>query len=100
MVPLALGTKLIESSQETPAANVPAVEDPASTTGHADDALLFRTKLCEMFGLFSLLSEGNVRLLFPTFSRVTVFGLSALVAPGAVVAKFRLGASAKSSLNT
>ncbi len=52
-----------------------------------------------MLGLFPLPGIGKFSTALPMFSTVTVCGLSLLVEPGAVNAKFRLGGSAKSSFN-
>ncbi len=52
-----------------------------------------------MLGLIPLLGIGKFSAALPTFSIVTVCGLSLLVAPGTVNAKFRLGGSARSSFN-
>jgi hypothetical protein len=97
--PGAEGVKLMGSRQDSPAARVPA-EDPRLTSGHADVPLLFRVKFPRILGLSPLLRTGKSRAALPTFSTVTVCGLSLLVEPGAVGTKIRLGGSAKSSFNT
>jgi hypothetical protein len=97
--PAAWGAKLMANRQDWPAASVPAVVEPALTSGHEDAPLLFRVKFAEMLGLFPLLGIGKLSAVLPTFSTVTVCGLSLLVEPGAVNAKLRLGGSARSSFN-
>ncbi len=52
-----------------------------------------------MLGLFPLPGIGKFSAALPTFSIVTVCGLSLLVEPGAVNAKLRLGGSTRSSFN-
>jgi len=99
-VPVVVGAKVMGNKQDCPAARVPAVEDPALTTGHEDVPLLFRVKFPAMFGLFPLLGTGRFSAEVPKFSKVIVCGLSLLVEPTTVAAKVRLGASAKSSFNT
>jgi hypothetical protein len=56
-------------------------------------------KFAEIAGLLPLLGTGRFRVAFPTFSTVIVCGLSLLVEPGVVLAKFKIGGSAKSSFN-
>jgi hypothetical protein len=98
--PAETGTKLIDSSQEAPAANVPAEDAPALTCGHADAALSFKVKPGKSSGLLPLANEGKVRSPLPMFATVTVCGLSVLVAPKAVVAKLRPGGSAEFTFHT
>ncbi len=98
--PAAEGAKLMGNRQDCPAASVPAVEEPALTSGQADAPLLLRVKFAGMFGFVPLLGIVKFSAALPTFSTVTVCGLSLLVARGAVSAKLRLGGSAKSSFNT
>jgi hypothetical protein len=99
-VPAAWGVKLMGNRQDCPAASVAAAEEPALTSGHEDAAPLpFRVKFAEMLGLFPLLGIGKFSVALPTFSRVTICGLSLLADPGAVAPKLRLGGSAKSSFN-
>ncbi len=81
-------------------ASVPAVEEPALTSGQAEASLLFRVKFAAMLGLLPLPEIGMFSTALPTFSTVTVCGLSLLVEPGAVNAKVRLGGSARFSFNT
>jgi len=86
--------------QDAPAASVPTVEDPLSTNGHADVALLFQVKFVVMLGLFPVAGTGKISAALPVFSTVTVSGLSLLVDPISVAAKARLGGSVKSSFST
>jgi hypothetical protein len=95
-----MGEKLMGSWQDAPAIRVLAVEEPALTKGQAEAPLLFSVKFAAMLGSFPVEGIGKLSAALPTFSTVTVCGLSALVEPTAVVAKLRLGASAKSSFNT
>jgi hypothetical protein len=97
--PAAVGVKLIDSWQDWPAASV-AAEPPALTTGQADEPPLFNVKLAEMLGLLPLPGTGRLSAALPMFSTVTACGLSALVPPGAVGAKLKLGASDRSSFKT
>jgi hypothetical protein len=92
--PAAVGVKLIGKRQDAPAANVPAVEEPALTSGHEDASLLFRVKFTEMIGLFPVTGAGRLSGALPIFSTVIVCGLSVLVEPTGVVTKLRLGGSA------
>jgi hypothetical protein len=85
---------------DIPAASVPGPESPALTRGQAGLPVLFRLKFEEMFGLVPMPGTSNAKGAFPTFSNVTVCGLSALVVFGAVGEKLRLGGSTKSSLST
>ncbi len=98
--PAAVGAKLIGNRQDWPAASIPAVEEPTLTSGQANAPLLLRVKFVAIFGLLPLPGIGKFIAALPMFSTVTVCGLSLLVEPGAVNAKFRLGRSAKSSFNT
>jgi hypothetical protein len=99
-VPVTVGVKLMGNMQERPGNSFPAVGKPVLTSGHEDAPLLFRVKFAVMLGLFPVLGTGKFSAALPTFSRVTVCGLSLLVAPGAVAVKLKLGGSAKSSFNT
>src|SRR5580658_1062900 len=93
------GAKLIGSTQESPLGSV-AEEAPALTSGQADATPLFNKKPAEIAGLVPPLTAGRVSGALPTFSTTTVCGLSVLVSPGAVRAKFRIGGSEKSSFKT
>jgi hypothetical protein len=53
-----------------------------------------------MLGLLPLFGDEKISAEFPEFSTVTVCGLSLLVEPGDVEAKFKLGGSARSSFST
>ena len=86
--------------QEAPAASVPAVDELVVKRGQADVTALSKTKLSEMLGLFPVVGTGKLRVALPSFSTVTVRGLSVLVAPTAVPENARLGISAKSSFFT
>jgi hypothetical protein len=81
--------------QEAPAASDPGVEEVGVTSGQAPDALLFSVKPVVILGSLPLAGIGNVSAALPTFSTVTVCGLSLLIAPAGVVAKLRLGAVAR-----
>jgi hypothetical protein len=89
----------MDNRQDCPAASALAVEVPALTSGHEDAPLLFSVKFAGMSGLIPVLGTGKFSAALPAFSRVTVRGLSLLVEPMTVVAKLRLGGSAKSSSN-
>jgi len=78
---------------------LPAAEEPLLISGQADAAPVLSVKFAVMLGLLPLDGIGKLNAALPTFSTVTVFGLSVLVAPTAVLAKVRLGGSAKSSSN-
>ncbi len=97
--PAAVGTKLMGNWQNAPGASVPAAEEPLLISGQADAAPVLSVKFAVMLGLLPLDGIGKLNAALPTFSTVTVFGLSVLVAPTAVLAKVRLGGSAKSSSN-
>jgi len=87
-------------AQVAPAAKVPAVEDALETSGQADAPLLSSVKLVATLGLFPDAGTGKVSGALPAFSMVTVCGLSALVVPGGVLAKFRIGGLEKSTFAT
>jgi len=57
-------------------------------------------KFADILGLLLLDGTGKLNGALPMFSIVTVCWLSVLVEPKAVLAKLRLGASAKSSFKT
>ena len=80
--------------QVLPTASVPGDEEVELTCGQAVPPLLFQVKLAAMLGSKPLEGTGRLSAALPTFSIVTVCGLSLLVAPTAVEAKLRLGASA------
>ena len=84
--------------QDAPAASVPADEAVLPINGQAVPPVLFNVKFVDMLGLLPLDGIENVKVEFPLFQSVTVCGLSLLVEPTAVVAKARLGGSAKSIL--
>ena len=71
-VPVVVGAKLMGNKQDWPAASVPAVKEPAFTSGHDAAPLLFRVKFAERPGLFPLLGIGKFSAELPTFSTVTV----------------------------
>jgi hypothetical protein len=98
--PAVAGVKLMGNKQDWPDASVPAVEEPALNSGQMDAPLLFSVKFAAILGLLPALGIGKFSAALPTFSTVTVCGLSLLVKPGAVGAKLKLGVSAKSSFNT
>ena len=99
-IPPEWGVKLMGNKQDCPACSAPTVEEPALTSGHSDVPVLFKLKFDEMTGLLPILGIGKLSVALPTFSRVTVCGLSLLVDLGDVNAKLRVGGSAKSSINT
>jgi hypothetical protein len=98
--PAAVGAKLMGNWQDAPAASVAGAEELTLRTGQAEDPLLFRVKFAAMLGLLPVDGIGKVNVAFPMFSTVTVCGLSVLVEPTAVLAKVRLGGSARSSFAT
>jgi len=91
--PVAPGTKLTGNRQDAPGASVPAVEDPLLTSRQSAEPPLLKVKFAPMLGLLPLDGTGKVNAALPTFSTVTVCGLSLLVEPTTVVANVRLGAS-------
>jgi hypothetical protein len=97
IVPDAVGAKLIDSVQDTPAARVPADGAELPVTGHGVAPELLKEKFVEILGLFPLGGMENLSAVPPLFNRVTNCGLSLLVDPTAVEEKLRLGASARSS---
>jgi hypothetical protein len=86
--------------QDEPAASVPYIQELPVTRGHAEAPLLFQVKFAPILGLLPVAGIGKFNAALPTFSRVIVCGLSVLVEPTAVLAKVRVGGSAKSSFNT
>lgn len=72
MSPVAAGSKLTARLHAALLANVPGVEEPVLITGHADEALLSRTKPCEILGLLPPFRTGNASGLLPMFSSVTI----------------------------
>jgi hypothetical protein len=64
------------------------------TSGQAEATLLFSVKFAAMLGLLPLPGTGKLSPALPTFSSITVCGLSLLVDPGAVLVKLSLGGSA------
>jgi hypothetical protein len=94
------GAKLIDNRQDWPAESAPATEEPALTSGHEDGPPLYNLKFDDMLGFVPFIRIGKFNVTLPTFSIVTVFGLSMLVEPGEVDSKVKLGGSAKSSFNT
>jgi uncharacterized RDD family membrane protein YckC len=88
LLPPDVGTKLIGKAHEVSAARVPTDEDVLLVNGHAVPPVLFKVKFAEMLGSFPLDGIGNVSAAFPMFHAVTVCGLSLLVEPTAVDAKF------------
>ena len=99
-LPGADGVKLMGKVQEAPGASVPADVELALTRGHVPALLLSSEKFAAMLGLLPVAGTGKLRVALPMFSTVTVFGLSELVVPMPVVAKLKLGGSAKSSFET
>jgi hypothetical protein len=99
-VPAAVGVKLMGSWQDAPAASVPVVEEALLRSGQAEAPLLLKEKFAAMLGLLPVDGIGKVNVALPMFSTVTVWGLSVLVEPTTVLAKLRLGGSAKSSFST
>ena len=85
---------------DAPAASVAGSEDSLLSSGQSEEPLLLRVKFAAMLGLFPVDGIGKVNAALPAFSIVIVFGLSELVEPTAVLAKARLGGSAKSSFTT
>jgi hypothetical protein len=73
--------------QDAPAASVPGSEEPALNTVQAEAPLSFSVKFAAMLGLFPVDGIGKFNAALPTFSTVTVCGLSVLVEPKAVLAK-------------
>ncbi len=100
IAPPEVGRNPIDNRQDWPVASVPAAEEPELTSVHEDAPLVSRVKFAEILGLFPLPGIGKLSTALPTFSTVTVCGLSLLVAPGTVNAKVRLGGSERSSFNT
>src|ERR1700756_831164 len=98
--PATVGVELMDNTQDAPAANVPGSGELLLTTGQVLVALLLRLKFVATLGLLSAVGIGRVRSTLPMFSTVTVRGLSGLVNPTDVVAKFRLGGAAKYSFST
>jgi hypothetical protein len=96
--PKIVGEKLMGSRQDASTANVPGEEEPELTRGQAEATLLSRIKLVEMLGLFPPEGTAKLNAELPTFSSVTVCGLSELVFPTAVAANCRIGGSVKSIL--
>jgi len=86
--------------QDAPAASVPAVDEPLLISGQAEAPLLFSVKFAETSGLLPDTGIGKLNAALPTFATVTVCGLSVLVEPTTVLAKLKLGGSAKSSFTT
>src|SRR5665213_1162584 len=97
MFPTEVGPKLIGRVHDAPASNVPTDGAVLTMSGQAVPPELFNVKFGEMLGLFPLDGILNVSVMFPLFDSVAVFGLSLLVEPTGVDAKFRVGASTKSS---
>jgi hypothetical protein len=95
-VSVVVGVKLTGNRHDRPGKSVPAVEEPALTRGHADAPLLLRVKLVEMLGLLPAAGTEILSAALPMFPTVTVCGLSLLVEPTTVLAKPKLGGSAKS----
>jgi hypothetical protein len=91
--PVTVGVKLMGNRQYASAASVPAVEEPEFSNGQAEEPLLFKVKFAVMLGLLPFDGIGKVNEALPTFSTVTVCGLSLLVEPTDVLAKVRLGGS-------
>ena len=87
-------------AQVAPDAKVPVVEDALETSGQADAPLLFNVKLVATLGLFPDAGTGRASGALPAFPIVTVCGLSALVVPTCVLAKFRMGGLEKSTFAT
>ena len=98
-LPSADGVKLIGKLQEAAAASVTGDVELALTSGQVPAVLLSNEKFAATLGLFPVAGTGKLRTAFPTFSTVRVFGLSELVVPIPVLAKLRLGGSAKSSFH-
>jgi len=100
-LPVPAGVKLMGRMQVALAANVPADPEVVVSSGQAVLPTLFRLKLVpERFGSVPVPGIGNVSAVVPRFSSVTVFGLSLLVEPTVVEAKFRVGAVPRFSLTT
>jgi hypothetical protein len=93
-VPDAGAVKLMGNWHDWPAAIDHPAAAPVLTSGQRFCPLLDSVKFPVTPGLLPL--EGIAKLSgdVPMFSRVTVFGLSLLVDPGAVIANVMLGASA------
>jgi hypothetical protein len=98
-VPAAVGAKLMGNWQDAPTASVPGSHELALKTGQAEVPLLLNVKFAAMLGLLPVDGIGKVNVAFPMFSTVTVCGLSVLVELTAVLAKVRLGGSAKSNFS-
>jgi hypothetical protein len=78
------GEKLTSSEQVEPLANV-LVPEPGVNSGQVE--ALPRVKPVEMLGFVPVAGAAKVSGAFPSFSSVTVWGLSLLVVPSAVLAK-------------
>ena len=81
-------------------ANVPGEVDEEEGGDRAAclGLLLSSVKFELMLGLLPVDGISSERVAFPSFAKVTVKGLSGLVVPTAVSAKFSVGGSAKSTL--
>ena len=93
-LPVAVGAKLIDNAQEAPAASVPGPEELLFMRGQVFGALSDTVKFVVMLGLLPVAGIGKDRSALPTFSSVTVCGLSVLVKLTGVLAKVRSGGSA------
>jgi hypothetical protein len=98
--PTEAGAKLTDSVQEVPAASDPGADESLPATGQAPEAFAFREKFDPILGFWPEDGTGNVKTALPTFSTVTVCGLSVLIEPTAALAKVKMGGSAKSVMYT
>ena len=99
-LPAVVGAKLTGRVHDVPSANVPPEPAVLAISGQAVTPLLLRVKFVVILGLFPLDGFGRFSVAFPRFHRVTVLGLSVLVAPTRVVTKLWAGGSETSSFNT
>src|ERR1700677_1113628 len=92
-LPFMVGSKSNAMVQLVPPASSKAADELAVVCLQVEDGA--QSKLADTLGFSPVAGKGNMRAALPTFSTVTVIGLSVLVAP-----TVRLGGSANSSFNT
>ena len=91
MLPAAAGVKLMGSVQEVAAAREAVLPELVVNAGQAVLPVLLTLKLLETLGFVPVPGMGKVKGAFPMLENVTVWGLSLLVEPTLVEAKFRVG---------
>ena len=99
-LPTTVGWKLMGRVHEVPAASVPGEEAELGVNEHSGDAPLERGKFGGAYGLLPFAGTRKDNAALPSLVRVTVCGLSVLVAPTDVEAKARVGGSVRSSFAT